>query len=286
MVGIGTASRHLHVRSRTPRTSLFSTPFLSLLAAVLGASLHASVALAQSASMLSVLGPSRVTAAGRVEVQPAAAAAADASSRYAPYESGVETYLVPRRGGRGKRKGGSGGAVVTQSVGAAAPGPSLSSSSASSPSSSLSSCSPSSSSPSSSSATAALSPTPSVVFLPPAALDSRGSSSSSSSSSRKLLQNTRLETSLRLASDLVGPVSPPAGSTLGWTGAAVPRLRSEGKLRSLGVHGGCTACVVGIEDAGPLRVQTRDLNDGVATLSNLQSVYQTFFLTALERRFG
>ena len=64
----------------------------------------------------------------------------------------------------------------------------------------------------------------------------------------------------------------------------MPRLRSEGKLRSLGAHGGCTTCVVGINDAGPLKVQTRDLNDGVATLNNLQSLYATFFLSSLERR--
>ncbi len=49
-------------------------PFLSLLAAALGASLHASVALAQSSPMFSVMGPSQVTPAGRVALQPAPAA--------------------------------------------------------------------------------------------------------------------------------------------------------------------------------------------------------------------
>lgn len=66
----------------------------------------------------------------------------------------------------------------------------------------------------------------------------------------------------------------------------MPALRSQGKLRSLGAAGGCTTCVVGIEDAGPLKVQTRDLNDGVATLNNLSSMYKTFFLSSLERRNG
>ena len=72
----------------------------------------------------------------------------------------------------------------------------------------------------------------------------------------------------------------------GWAGAAVSKLRSEGRLGSLGAKGGCTACVVSVEEAGPLKVQTRDLNDGVATLSNLASMYRTYYLTALERRNG
>lgn len=72
----------------------------------------------------------------------------------------------------------------------------------------------------------------------------------------------------------------------GWAGAAVPALRSQGKLRGLGPAGGCTACVVSVEDAGPLKVQTRDLNDGVATLNNLASMYRTYYLSTLERRNG
>ena len=75
-------------------------------------------------------------------------------------------------------------------------------------------------------------------------------------------------------------------SHAGWAGAAVPALRSQGKLRGLGAAGGCTACVVSIEDAGPLKTQTRDLNDGVATLNNLASMYRTYYLSSLERRNG
>ena len=78
----------------------------------------------------------------------------------------------------------------------------------------------------------------------------------------------------------------PSSKIAGWAGAAVPKLRSEGKLAGLGNHGGCTACVVAIDDAGPLKVQTRDLNNVVATLNNLASMYETFYLTALERRNG
>lgn len=84
------------------------------------------------------------------------------------------------------------------------------------------------------------------------------------------------------------PFPPPSlfQNKKGWAGAAVSKLRSEGRLGSLGAKGGCTACVVSVEEAGPLKVQTRDLNDGVATLSNLASMYRTYYLTALERRNG
>lgn len=98
------------------------------------------------------------------------------------------------------------------------------------------------------------------------------------SSSRKILQNTRLETTLNLASDLTGPISPTTGNILGWTASVVPALRSRGLLprasQQAGSAGGCTACVVPIQDAGPLAVQTRDLNDGVVTLNNLASMYR------------
>ena len=97
------------------------------------------------------------------------------------------------------------------------------------------------------------------------------------------LENQKLA---RFSSPSALPPPLPLPKKKGWASAAVSKLRSEGRLGSLGAKGGCTACVVSVEEAGPLKVQTRDLNDGVATLSNLASMYRTYYLTALERRNG
>jgi hypothetical protein len=96
----------------------------------------------------------------------------------------------------------------------------------------------------------------------------------------------KTKNSLAFLPPLPFPPPLPLPKKKGWAGAAVSKLRSEGRLGSLGAKGGCTACVVSVEEAGPIKVQTRDLNDGVATLSNLASMYRTYYLTALERRNG
>ena len=143
------------------------------------------------------LGPSQPLLPGRVAVPSAATAAA--SARFAPYESNVETYMVRRRGrrpGRGGGGGGGGGGAVVAKSAAAAPSSTPAAPAAATPAAEAAS------SPSPP-------PAPSVIFLPPAP------PSAASRSSRKLLQNTRLQSSLRIASDLTGPISPTTGSALG-----------------------------------------------------------------------
>ena len=154
-----------------------------------GRLLPQALSMTQQSLSLSLLGPSRPLLAGRVAMQPAAASG-DRSDD--PYASGVESYVVRRGGGRGRR----GGGVAKSAVAAPSTPPAVAAASSSS------------SSPPSLSPALAPAPAPSVAFLPPAL-------PAASRSSRKLLQNTRLETSLTLASDLTGPISPATGSALG-----------------------------------------------------------------------